>query len=60
MFPRAMWRFLAPYLAVALIIAIGAMSAYENGAPAWVAYVGLTLGILAVLPGYERWENRHR
>jgi hypothetical protein len=55
----AMWRFLTPYLVVDLAIVAAASTAYLRGAPAWVVHLGVLIGVLAVLPGYFRWEDRH-
>jgi hypothetical protein len=55
-----MWRFLTPYLAIAVLIAFGGACAYAYGAPAWVVHLSGLLAILVLLPGYERWENRQR
>jgi hypothetical protein len=57
--PSTMWRALAPYLAVYLLIMSGAGVAYSRGAPAWVAYAALLVATVAVLlPGIARWEER--
>ena len=58
MFPKEMWRFLAPYLTVAAAIAIAAGVAYGSGAPVWSVYLGGVVAVAVVLPGYERWESR--
>lgn len=55
----ALWRFLIPYLVVDLVIVAAASTAYLRGAPAWVVHLGVLIGVLAVLPGYLRWEDRH-
>jgi hypothetical protein len=54
-----MLRTLAPYLAVATLIAVAAATAYALGAPAWIAYAAILLAVLAVLPGYNRWDQHH-
>jgi len=54
-----MIRTLAPYLALAVLIAVAAGTAYGLGAPAWIVYVAILLAVLAVLPGYNRWDERH-
>lgn len=55
----SMIRALVPYLMFAALIAGAAAIAYGLGAPAWIAYVAILLAVLAVLPGYERWDQRH-
>jgi len=42
----------------ALVVVAGAV-AYQLGAPAWIAYVAILLAVLAVLPGYNRWNQHH-
>jgi hypothetical protein len=32
--------------------------AYGLGAPAWLAYAAVVLAVLAVVPGYDRWDRR--
>jgi hypothetical protein len=59
-FPRAMWRYLVPYLLIAQALVIAAGVAYEHGAPAWVVHFSVLVGVLVVLPGYLRWEDRHQ
>lgn len=54
-----MLRALAPHLAVATLIVIGAATAYVLGAPAWIVYAAILLAVLAVLPGYNRWDDHH-
>jgi hypothetical protein len=54
-----MIRALAPYLALAALVVIAAGAAYGLGAPAWIAYVAILLAVLAVLPGYSRWDEHH-
>jgi hypothetical protein len=54
-----MLRALAPQLALAALIAIAAATAYALGAPAWTAYAAILLAVLAVLPGYNRWDQHH-
>lgn len=54
----AMWRPLAPYLLLAFALTVAGGAAYGLGAPAWVVYVTIVVSVLAVLPGYERWESR--
>jgi hypothetical protein len=58
MFPRAMWRFLTPYLLVAFLITGAAAYVYEQGAAAWVILLGATVALLVVIPAYARWEDR--
>lgn len=59
--PKVMWRALAPYLAVYLLIMGGAAVAYSRGVPAWVAYAALVLATVVLVPGVARWEERqHR
>ena len=53
-----MWRALAPYLIVAALVMAGAGVAYGLGAPAWLAYAAIIVAMLAVLPGYDRWDRR--
>jgi hypothetical protein len=53
-----MLRALAPYLLVAALVSTAAGIAYGLGAPAWVVYAAIVLALLAVLPGYERWDRR--
>jgi hypothetical protein len=55
---NAMWRALAPYLLVAALVSAGAGAAYGLGAPAWIVYAAIVVAVLAVLPGYERWDRR--
>jgi uncharacterized membrane protein YdbT with pleckstrin-like domain len=54
---EAMWRALAQYLLVAAVVSAAA-AAYGLGAPAWIVYAAIVLALLAVLPGYERWDRR--
>ena len=54
-----MWRALAPYLTVALLIAALVGVAYGLGGPVWLVYAGILLAVLVVLPGYERWDRGH-
>jgi hypothetical protein len=54
-----MLRTLAPYLALAAVITGTAATAYALGAPAWVVYGAIVLAIVAVLPGYNRWDQQH-
>jgi hypothetical protein len=58
-FTRAMWLALAPYLAVAFVLALAAGAAYEAGAPTWSVYLACIFCGLIVLPGALRWEQRH-
>jgi hypothetical protein len=60
MFPRALWRFLTPYVFAALLITAIAGYLYEQGAPAWVVHVGVVIALLVVIPAYARWEDRHQ
>jgi hypothetical protein len=53
-----MWRALAPYLLIAALVMAGAGAAYGLGGPAWIVYAAIVLAMLAVLPGYERWDRR--
>jgi uncharacterized membrane protein YoaK (UPF0700 family) len=53
-----MLRALTPSLVVAAIIAAAAGVAYSLGAPVWVVYVAVVLACFAVLPAYERWDQR--
>jgi hypothetical protein len=59
MFPKEMWRAIAPQLAVASILMLIAMIVYEHGAPAWVIHLAAICGALVVLPGYIRWDKRY-
>jgi hypothetical protein len=54
-----MIRALAPYLALAAVVVIVAAAAYGLGAPAWIAYAAILVAVLAVLPGYNRWDQKH-
>jgi hypothetical protein len=54
-----MLRTLAPYLALATLIAGAAVIAYALGAPAWIVYAAILVAVLAVLPGYNRWDQHH-
>jgi hypothetical protein len=56
---EAMWRALTPYLVTAALVAAGAGAAYGLGGPAWIVYAAIILAVLAVLPGYDRWDRRH-
>ena len=60
MFSRVWWRILAPWLAVSGVITLATALVYSEGAPVWTVYLGLTLAVLAALPGHEHWENRPR
>jgi hypothetical protein len=55
---NAMWRALAPYLLIAALVSASAGAAYGLGAPAWIVYAAIVVAVLAVLPGYERWDRR--
>jgi hypothetical protein len=55
-----MWRYLLPYLLIAQAVVMAAGLAYERGAPAWVVHLGVLVGVLVVLPGYLRWDQRHQ
>lgn len=55
-----MLRALTPYLLVAELLVAAATVGYLAGAPVWVIHLGIALGALAVLPGYERWESHRR
>lgn len=57
--PKDMLRALAPYLVLAALEAVAGAVAYQLGAPAWIAYVAILLAVLAVLPGYSRWDQHH-
>ena len=52
-------RALTRRLLVAAAIQVVAAVAYTFGAPAWVIYVAVVLGLVAVLPAYERWDQQH-
>jgi hypothetical protein len=54
----AMWRPLTPYLLLAFALAIAGGVAYGLGAPARVVYLTIVVNVVAVLPGYERWDSR--
>lgn len=56
----AMWRALAPYLPVAALVSASAGAAFGVGAPAWIVYAAIVVAVLAVLPGYERWDRRQQ
>jgi hypothetical protein len=60
MFPRAMWRFLTPYVVLAFLITGVTAFVYADGAPAWVVYLGGIVALLVVLAPYAVWEDRHR
>ena len=60
MFSRDWWRVLAPYLIVSGVIGLASAVAYSAGAPLWVIYAGVTLGVLVAIPGQNRWEERER
>jgi hypothetical protein len=60
MFSRDWWRALAPYLIVSGVIGLASAAAYSEGAPLWVLYVGVTLAVLAAIPGQDRWEERQQ
>jgi len=51
-----MLRALTPYLLVAELLVATATVGYLAGASVWVIHLGIALGALAVLPGYERWD----
>ena len=55
---KTMLRALLPSLMIAALLTLAGGLAYSLGAPAWVAYATVVLAVLAVLPGYERWERR--
>jgi|tagenome__1003787_1003787.scaffolds.fasta_scaffold20886777_3 hypothetical protein len=55
---KAMWRALVPYLLVAALVSAAGGIAYGLGAPTWIVYAAMVLALLAVLPGYERWDRR--
>ncbi len=57
--PDSMLRALTPYLLMAEALVAMATVGYLAGAPVWVIHLGIALGALVVLPGYERWESRH-
>jgi hypothetical protein len=57
--PKTMWRALAPYLLVAMLVMGGAGLVYGLGGPAWIMYAAIVPAVLSVIPGYERWE-RHQ
>ena len=59
MFPKEMWRAIAPHLAIASIPIIAATIAYDQGAPAWLIHLATILAALVVLPGYVRWDRRY-
>jgi hypothetical protein len=54
-----MLRTLAPYLVLATLIAGAAAIAYAHGAPAWIVHAAILVAVLAVLPGYNRWDQHH-
>jgi hypothetical protein len=54
-----MLRALAPRLGLAAVLAAAGAVAYSFGAPVWVIYVAVVLGLVAVLPAYERWDQQH-
>lgn len=54
-----MWRALTPYLLIAALVMAVAGAAYGLGGPAWIVYAAIILAMLAVLPGYDRWDRRH-
>jgi len=56
--PSTMWRALTPYLLTASLVLVAAGVAYGLGAPAWLAYAAVVLAVLAVVPGYDRWDRR--
>lgn len=56
---RAMLRALLPYLLIAALVVVAAAIAYGLGGPTWLIYAALLVAGITVLPGYERWENRH-
>jgi hypothetical protein len=43
-----------------MLIAMGGGLAYGLGGPAWLVYVALLCGAVAMLPGYARWEDRQQ
>ena len=53
----AMFRGLAPSVALATAVMAVAGVVYGLGAPAWVMYAAIVVAVLAALPGYERWER---
>jgi hypothetical protein len=55
---REMLRAAWPSLIVAIIAMMPAAIAYGGGAPAWVMYAGLVVGMLALVPGADRWAKR--
>jgi hypothetical protein len=59
MFTRAMWRFLAPYFAVAFVITTVSTLLYADGAPAWIVYLGGVVALFVVLVPGAVWEERH-
>ena len=56
--PETMLRALIPHLVVPMLVMCGVGVAYGLGAPAWIVYAAIVPAVLAVLPGYERWERR--
>lgn len=56
---RGMLRALRLYLLVAALVMVAAGTAYGLGAPAWIMYAAIVVAMLAVLPGYDRWDRRH-
>jgi hypothetical protein len=52
-----MLRALAPQILIAMLIFAAGGVAYGSGAPLWTFYVTLVVGLVSVLPGYERWEK---
>ena len=59
MFTSAMWRFLAPFGAVAFAITGATAFVYGDGAPAWVVYLGGVVALLVVIAPLAVWEDRH-
>ena len=53
-----MSRALIPYLLIAAFVMAGAGAAYGLGGPAWIVYATIILAMVAVLPGYDRWDRR--
>jgi hypothetical protein len=53
-----MFRALAPYVLVALVVMCATGVFYGLGAPAWLFYAGIVVAVLAMLPGVTRWDQQ--
>ena len=52
-----MIRAFAPSVILASVIVAAGLVAFDRGAPYWVIYVAMAIGVFSGLPAYERWEK---